>query len=70
VYPVGRIPSDGFNAVALTWTIISPGSVIVGFGTSSDSMFFAAAPKRLKPTARIVFGELDVIVGTMFWNHD
>jgi hypothetical protein len=24
----------------------------------------------LKPTARIVFGELEVIAGTIFWNHD
>jgi hypothetical protein len=60
VYPVGRTPSEGFNAVALTWTIISPGFVIVGFGTSIASMFFAA---------RIVFGELEVMAWTMFWNY-
>lgn len=70
MYPVGRAPSEGFNAVALTLTMISSGFVIVGFGTSSASRFFAAAPKRLKPTARIVFGELEVIAGTMFRDHD
>jgi hypothetical protein len=69
VYPVGRAPSEGFNAVALTWTIISSGFVIVGFGTSNASRFFAAAPKRLNPTARIVFGDLEAIAWTMFWNH-
>ena len=66
MYPVGRIPSEGFSAVALTWTIISSGLVIVGFGSSNASRFLAAAPKRLKPTARIVFGELEVIAGIMF----